>query len=250
VIPPGARARALAALRHDPRRAAILLDFDGTLSAIADRPDLARIAPGVRDALARLVPAYALVAVVSGRPAAEVGPLVGVEGVRIEGLYGMDGRPGATAVPGDVVAEIERVAVALPGSVVERKGATVALHVRGTADPDAAEASAAAALGPLASAAGMRLLTGKRVLELVPNDASLKDRAVRRLIDASGAAAALYAGDDAADLDAFTALDDARVDAVKVAVRGPETPASVVAAADVVVDGPDGMADLLNDLIP
>ncbi len=120
----------------------------------------------------------------------------------------------------------------------------------GARDPDAAEIFAARALGPIASASGMRLLTGKRVVELVPVDAPLKDRAVRRLIDATGAEAALYAGDDAADLDAFAALDEAPVDAVKVAVRGPETPLPVVTAADVVVDGPEGMAELLRDLIP
>lgn len=250
MTPTGARGRALATLRRDPRSAAILLDLDGTLSPIVDRPEHARIVPAIRDALARLVPAYALVAVVSGRPAAEVGSLVDVEGVRIEGLYGLDGRRGMAAVAGDVSEQVERVSAALPGSLVERKGATIALHVRGTLDPDAAEAFAAEALAAVASTAHMRLLAGKRVVELVPEGASLKDGAVRRLVDRAQVATALYAGDDAADLDAFAALDAVPIAAVKVAVRGPETPASVVAAADVVVDGPDGMAELLRELIP
>jgi len=61
----------------------------------------------------------------------------------------------------------------------------------------------------------------------------------------------LYAGDDHADLDAFAALDQlARggLDTLKVAVRGPETPAALVEAADVVVEGPTGLVALLGQL--
>jgi trehalose 6-phosphate phosphatase len=61
----------------------------------------------------------------------------------------------------------------------------------------------------------------------------------------------LYAGDDHADLDAFAALDrlsERGALTVKVAVRGAETPAELVEAADVVVGGPLGLVDLLAQL--
>jgi hypothetical protein len=35
---------------------------------------------------------------------------------------------------------------------------------------------------------------------------------------------------------------------VRVAVRGPETPRAMVEAADVVVEGPEGLVDLLRTL--
>jgi trehalose 6-phosphate phosphatase len=240
--------RKVDAIRGAAPRAAILLDFDGTLSPIVGRPELARIEHGMREVLGELVSAFELVAVVTGRPSSAVEPLIEVDGIRVEGLYGLAAR--ASEVP-DVVAEgVARVGATLPGSFVEPKGATIALHVRGTRDPDAAGAQALRALAPLAEAADMRIIGGKRVLELVPRDAPLKDAAVRRLLSSVEVDAAMYAGDDAADLDAFAALDAATATGVKVAVRGPETPAAVLDAADVVVEGPRGMRDLLRAVIP
>jgi trehalose 6-phosphate phosphatase len=240
-------ARRLDVIRGAAPRAAILLDLDGTLSSIADRPELARIAPGMREVLAGLVSAFELVAVVSGRPADAAEALIGVEGVRIEGSYGL---ADATVVPDEVCGAVAEVGAGLPGSFVEPKGPTIALHVRGTADPDAAEARASRALASLAEAAAMRLIVGKRVLELVPRDAPLKDAAVRRLLSSVEVDAAMVAGDDAADLDAFAALDATGLPGVKVGVRGPEKPAAVLRAADVVVEGPLGMRELLRSLIP
>jgi trehalose 6-phosphate phosphatase len=109
------------------------------------------------------------------------------------------------------------------------------------------------ALQPVATGAGLELIEGKMVVELVPPDRPLKGGAVERLVGEHALEALLYAGDDHADLDAFAALDrlsaskDVGV-AVRVAVRGPETPLAMVEAADVVVEGPEGLVDLLRTL--
>ena len=79
------------------------------------------------------------------------------------------------------------------------------------------------------------------VLELVPRDRPMKGGAVERLAGEHGLEAVLFAGDDVADLDAFAALDRLAISglvAVKVAVRGAETPRELVAGADLSVDGP------------
>ena len=81
----------------------------------------------------------------------------------------------------------------------------------------------------------------------------LKEGAVERIIEGDALRAALYAGDDIADLLAFEALDRAHADGrlehvVKVAVRGAETPEDLVAAADIVVEGVSEMVDLLATL--
>jgi trehalose 6-phosphate phosphatase len=59
--------------------------------------------------------------------------------------------------------------------------------------------------------------------------------------------AALYAGDDVTDLDAFEALEEVE-SPVKVGVRSDEGPREIVEQADIVVDGIDGMRELLAQL--
>ena len=73
-------------LAAEPRRAAILLDVDGTLAPIVSRPEDARVPDETRSELARLASRYALVACVSGRAGAEVERLVGVPGVAVGSL--------------------------------------------------------------------------------------------------------------------------------------------------------------------
>jgi trehalose 6-phosphate phosphatase len=65
---------------------------------------------------------------------------------------------------------------------------------------------------------------------------------------------ALYAGDDRTDLDAFRALGDlaergelSRV--VRVGVRSDEGPSEIISEADLVVDGTEGVQELLGALI-
>jgi trehalose 6-phosphate phosphatase len=99
----------------------------------------------------------------------------------------------------------------------------------------------------------MELAFGKRVVELVPAGRPLKEGAVERIVDEERLSMALYAGDDVADLRAFAALDrgcaSGRLElAVKVAVRGAETPAELVAAADIVLEGPEEMVEVLDRL--
>ena len=69
----------------------------------------------------------------------------------------------------------------------------------------------------------------------------MRDRGVRAI---------LYAGDDLGDLSAFAAVDELResgIPGVKVCSGSPEAP-EVAQAADIVVDGPAGIADLLETL--
>ncbi len=226
----------------------VLLDFDGSLSPIVARPELARALPGVPEALDALLGRGRVVAVISGRPNDELEHLVGVPGVRLLGLYGLDGEvPELDAALRDEV--VAAASAAAPGARCEFKGASIAVHVRGLDDPDAAQAELTPMLARVAAAHGMEVIAGKRVLELVPAGRPLKDGAVERVVREEGLRAVLYAGDDLADLSAFDALDRLAAHGlvvVRVAVRGPETPAELIARADVVVDGPEGLRDLLE----
>jgi trehalose 6-phosphate phosphatase len=239
----------LEAIRDRRDRAGIFLDFDGSLSPIVAHPDLAGPAAGARDALTALAGRYRLVAVVSGRPTSDLMRLLDVDGLTYAGLYGMTEPAGDLAVA--VLPSVERAAQGVAGVWVEDKHASIAVHYRGADDPRSARASLVTALEPIAAESGLELLEGKMVVELVPADRPMKGGAVERLAGEAGLDAVLFAGDDVADLDAFEALDRLRargLATVKVAVRGDETPRALSDAADLRVDGPDGLVELLRSL--
>jgi trehalose 6-phosphate phosphatase len=226
-------------------RSAIILDVDGTLAPIVARPELAEVLPEARRELPRLVGAYGLVAVVSGRPTDEVAQLVGVDGIRFLGLYGVET---ADPVTDDMIREVESVAGSVDGAWVERKGASLSVHVRLTRDPEKAAYTLTPPLVELAHRGGLELVHGKATLELAP-PGPRKGGAVERLVAEAGVRAVLYAGDDLPDLEAFESLDGMRskgLSTVKVAIDGAETPDELVAAADLVVEGPPGMVVLLR----
>jgi len=228
-----------------------VLDFDGTLAEIVARPEHARPVDGARDALVELVERYRTVAIVTGRRSEEVAALLDVPHVTYVGLYGLE--DGANELVTAVVPRVQAATAEVKEAWVEDKGVSVAVHYRQARDPVSARAEIRVALQPVATEAGLELIEGKMVLELVPPDRPLKGGAVERLAREHGLQALLYAGDDHADLDAFDALDrliasgDVRA-AVRLAVRGPETPPELVNAADVVAEGPAELVELLRTL--
>jgi trehalose 6-phosphate phosphatase len=88
------------------------------------------------------------------------------------------------------------------------------------------------------------------LVELVPAGRLQKGGAVERIVGENDLSAALFAGDDVADDEAFHMLDSLAEQgllAVKVAVRGEDTPWALLDAA-AVVDGPTGLVELLRQL--
>ena len=228
-----------------------MLDFDGTLAEIVARPEHARPVDGARGALVELARRYRSVAIVTGRRSEEVAALLDVAHVTYVGLYGLE--DAADELVTAIVPRVQTATLEIAEAWVEDKGVSVAVHYRQAPDPVSARAALLVALQPVATEAGLELIEGKMVLELVPPDRPLKGGAVEQLVREHGLQAVLYAGDDHADLDAFDALDrligsgDVRA-AVRVAVRGPETPPALVDRADVVAEGPPGLVDLLRTL--
>jgi trehalose 6-phosphate phosphatase len=241
----------LARFRDRASRAGVFLDFDGTLSEIVLRPELARLVDGAADVLSRLVDRVQVVAVISGRPATQVRELVSVPGVNIVGLYGLSederGRERVLAVR----EEVEGAAGRVPGAWVEDKGASLTVHYRAAADPLGAEEWLVPTLEGIARNNGMALFRGKRVVEVAAGEVPGKGAVVTELAQAGGLGGCLYGGDDWADLAAFHALDQLRaagLETLKIAVRSEETQEELAAAADLVVDRPAGLIRLLAQL--
>ena len=228
-------------LAEDPRRAAVLLDVDGTLAPIVDRPEDAVIPEPTRRELARLAGRYALVACVSGRPGAEVERLLGVPGVAVVGEHGLELAPDAARWATAVAAFAQGV-----DWPAEQKPLSVSFHFRRSDD----EAAARAYLTRIAEAAereGLVARFGRKVLEVRPPVEADKGFAVETLVARAGVDRALYAGDDTTDVDAFRGLDGLAL-GVRVAVDSGEAPAALLEAADLVVDGTDGVLALLRRL--
>jgi trehalose 6-phosphate phosphatase len=231
----------LARLAEKPDRAAILLDIDGTLAPIVQRPEQASVPVDTRAEVERLAARYALVACVSGRPGEDARRLVGVEGVVYVGLHGLE-----------LEAEAERYREAIHGFAetvdwpVEDKGLAVSFHYRAVEDEGGARAELER-VAERARNAGFHARFGRKVLEILPPVEAHKGTAVRHLLERAGLDRALYAGDDRTDLDAFRAVEELEL-GVRVAVASEEGPQELREAADIVVGSPAEFLQVLRGL--
>jgi trehalose-phosphatase len=216
------------------RRPALFLDYDGTLTPIVARPDLAIMSDEMRAAVRRLAE-LCTVAIVSGRDRADVERLVGLGGLVYAGSHGFDiAGPGGLRIEheqGAVFAEaVERASAMLqealasiPGALVEPKRFAVAVHYRQVADADLPPVEAAVDR-VLADVPELRKTPGKKVFELRPSFDWDKGQAVLWLIGALNLdrpeVLPFYLGDDTTDEDAFRALAGR---GIGIFVGGPET---------------------------
>jgi trehalose 6-phosphate phosphatase len=149
---------------------------------------------------------------------------------------------------GAFTADLRRLRVRL-----EEKGAIVAFHWRGAPDEEAAR-SAIDSIATRAESSGLRTHWGRKVLEVRPPVRIDKGAGIETFLDGIDVDVALYVGDDATDLDAFRTLarlaSEGRLQkAIRVGVRSDEGPSEIIEEADIVVDGTDGVRQLLIMLV-
>lgn len=255
----------LAPLVADPARSAVLLDVDGTLAPIVRDPEDANVSELFRRLIVECTASYGLVGCVSGRQAAEARRIVGIGSIPYAGNHGLEillrGSSEAAVNPEasgwmdqvhGVIERQDRDEIHDAGLRVEDKGTIVGLHWRGVEDEDAARALAERIAGE-AGDEGLHLHRGRSVIEIRPPVTAGKDGAVRALLEGADVAWALYAGDDRTDLDAFSGLralvSEGRLEgAVCVGVTSDEAPPGLADRADVLVDGEEGVRELLSIL--
>jgi trehalose 6-phosphate phosphatase len=242
---------------------ALCLDFDGTLSPVVDDPQAARPLQGVVELLEPLARRFAAVALISGRPAPYLAEHVAAPGVRYLGLYGLqemyegqvrvDPRLEAarSAVDAAAAALRESPAVRESGAWLEDKVYAVGVHTRRVPDRDRWTDAVDRTAREIAEQYGLEIIPGKMVWELRPAVRGDKGDGVRRVVAESGARAVVVVGDDLGDLPAFAAVAELAAegrDGLRVAVRSQEAPPELLAAADLVLEGPEGVLDFLRRL--
>ena len=233
--------RLLERLRAEPERAAVFLDVDGVLAPIVDRPEDAHVPEETRSEVRRLAGRYALVACVSGRTGDDARRIVGLDELVYVGEHGLELEPEAQGWRG----RMREFGEGVPWPV-EDKGLTLSFHYRGAEDEEAAEAFLLQ-VAEQARDAGLRPRFGRKVLEVRPPLDASKGTAVRYLLEQRGLERALYAGDDATDLDAFHVVGELPV-GVRVGVASPESPRGITDEADVVVRSPAELLGVLKTL--
>ena len=250
--------------RAAPERCAVLTDVDGTLAPIVDRPEDASVPAETTALLRQMARRFALVACVTGRRAVEAREMVGAPELVYLGNQGFEvlgpGDDEPTLDPaagprGDRPAAfldgIDRKELERLGIRREDKGPIQVLHWRGSPDDEAAQREVAR-IADLARSAGLVPLWGRKVLDLRPVSGIDKGSAVHRLLtDHAPLDAAIFAGDDRTDLDAFRAM--ARLagtsrlgSAVRVGVASAESPPEIEAESDLTASGTEGVFEILK----
>lgn len=226
--------RFFAAVRGAPR-SILLLDYDGTMARFRVDRFKARPFAGVRELLARIQSqGRTRMAVVTGRPAGEIAPLLGLDPpLEVWGLHGAerlhpDGRreleqasPAALETLGELRVRLSRDSL---GGLFEDKPNAVVMHWRGASQQKARqiERRTRQLFEPLASMDGLSLLDFEAGVELrIGRD---KGGAVESILKECSAEVArnapvAFLGDDLTDESAFRAVNTAGSHSLSVLVR-------------------------------
>ena len=195
----------------------VALDYDGTLAPIVERPAQAEMRPETRELLARLCRRFQVV-ILTGRSRTDVLRFLGGTGpLEVIGSHGLETFGATVARYGPRVAQW-RVALAqrlgaAAGVAIEDKRLSLAVHFRQAPDPEAAQRSIEASVADLP---GVRVIGGKKVINLVPIEAPDKGAALLAACERSGCARAIYVGDDDTDEDVFRLQQPQRILTIRV----------------------------------
>jgi alpha,alpha-trehalase len=202
------------------KRIAVFLDYDGTLSPIAETPEQAVMPEEIREAVTALS-RHCTVGVISGRDLTDVRDKVGMNSIVYAGSHGFD-------IAGPAGLQIERTVGeeflpvldtakrelsgklgSIRGVLVERKKFAIAIHYR-RVNPENVEEVEAIVDVIAGQHPELRKSYGKKIFELQPQIDWNKGKAILSLLRTlkldEEDVLPFYIGDDVTDEDAFRAL--------------------------------------------
>jgi len=206
----------------------LVADYDGTLTPIVERPDLANLPKSTKQLLQALARQRRFtLGIISGRALTDLKTMVGINGITYAGNHGLEIEgPDIRFV--HPLAEEFRLILSLTHSVlsqalgtikgvlVENKGLTLSVHYRQVAADKSTEvksifdriAQGAETLGKI------RIASGKKVYEIRPALAWDKGKAIKMLMKMYGKGGRksrllpVYIGDDMTDEDGFKVIEN------------------------------------------
>lgn len=213
-------------VRANPHASALFLDVDGTLLELAPTPQGVEVPQGLVSLLQRLALGLdGALAIVTGRLISDIDQLLSPVRLAAAGVHGAEIRTApdrdieriTSALPDDIVMSLRKLALDIPGVIVEPKGAGLALHYR--LAPDAEGDILAELTAQLDRRAGaFELVPGKKIFEVLPSGLS-KGTALARLaaLPAFETRVPIMIGDDIGDEPAFAVAEGRHGFALRVA---------------------------------
>jgi alpha,alpha-trehalase len=247
----------------------LFLDYDGTLTSIVARPEMAVLSSQAREILKQMSHhSLFKLAIISGRSLSEIKTLVGLENIAYAGNHGLEIEcppnywqeriPKPTTFVHPIAKEFqpelkrleqrlrERL-TGIDGVLIENKGLTVSVHYR------LAKETAVKKVKELFLQAidygnvtdKFQVSKGKKVLEVRPPVEWNKGKAIEWLLEIHGmpGTLAIFAGDDVTDEDGFKVLQT--VGGISIFI-GEDTASS---AADYYLDSPTELHQWLEKLL-
>ena len=205
----------------------LFLDYDGTLTHIAETPDEAVMSEEAIDELSFIAKcSNCVTAIVSGRSIVNMRSLVPVEGIIFAGNHGLEIY--GTAIGSHVFVSDEMLGIiqeikiklqealgAVPGFLIEDKRWTLSCHYRKVSSENVAlvKGMFKEVVDSFQKDGKIYVVEGKKVLEVRPSVEWDKGRAVlwllnKQLFGNNKEVVPVYAGDDVTDIDAFRVLQD------------------------------------------
>lgn len=258
--------RILEVLAHTP--SALLSDFDGTLSPIAPTPEAAFLHPDLVHVLPVVASKEPLFGIITGRAVADARQKVGVDDVLLVGNHGLEWFDGGDyrAHPAGLAAEqaiidaldginedLRGLDRDLTGIVFENKRLSASIHYRLVAESETFDAPLAAITQQRADEFGLRMTTGKMMVELRPAARVSKGSAVSEIVTGRGLRGVVFLGDDVTDVDAFLAIIQLRESGdleagLSVGVLSEDTNPAIIESADVLVHDVNDVAAIFVEL--
>ncbi len=209
------------------RRVLLLCDYDGTLTPIVDRPELADLSEKTRQLLQTLTRQKNFtVGIISGRALADLRQKVNVSNIIYSGNHGLEIEGPGIGLVNPLAAEmmpvfrlinqvLKKALAPIRGVLVEDKGLTISVHYRLVEESKSEEVKNIfeRVIDTARSLGKVRITSGKKVYEIRPGVDWDKGAAIEFLIGRFGKTKVkkellpIFLGDDETDDDGFRVIE-------------------------------------------
>jgi trehalose-phosphatase len=208
----------------------LFADYDGTLTPIVEKPDLAKISDDMRQLLEALASQSRIhLAIVSGRALADLRGKVGVGNIIYVGNHGLEIEGCGISFINPVAEELRPIIhnihyvlsqalEPIKGVLVEDKGLSLSVHFRQVTESkvEMVRKTFEYVVNSVQASSKIRVTTGKKIYEVRPAVDWDKGKAIKFLMewciktDSKNRLLPIYLGDDLTDEDAFKVIANYR----------------------------------------